>query len=277
MQQLIFFFQKYRYFLFFLLLQSIALALTINNHSFHKSKFVNSANSVTGGFYNKVNSFRNYFQLVDENKNLIQENTAQKNKIEQLIQLLDSTVEIQIIDTILYHQKYTYISGKVTKNQYASNYNFLTINLGSKDSILKEMAVVNSKGIIGITENVTSNYARVQSILNKDSKTNARLKNNSDHFGTLEWDGKNYNNVQLIGIPRQAIIQTGDTIITGGRSSIFPEGIPIGTVIDVQGGSSITKVVNIKLFNDMSNISNIYVVKNFDKKEIETLENNSNE
>lgn len=277
MQQLIFFIQKYRYFLFFLLLQSIALALTINNHSFHKSKFVNSANSVTGGFYNKINSFSNYFKLLEENKKLIQENTLQKNRIEQLEQALDSTVEYQVIDTSLYHQKYTYINGKVTKNQYSSNYNFLTINLGSNDSITKEMAVINAKGIIGITENVTSNYARVQSILNKDSKTNARLKNNSRHFGTLEWDGENYNNVQLIGIPRQAVVKAGDTIITGGRSSIFPEGIPIGTVIDVQGGTSITKVVHIKLFNDMSDIGNIYVIKNFDKKEIESLENNSNE
>ncbi|MBL4605779.1 MAG: rod shape-determining protein MreC, partial [Flavobacteriaceae bacterium] len=162
--------------------------------------------------------------------------------------------------------------------QYSSNYNFLLINIGLNDSITKEMAVINSKGIIGITENVTNSYARVQSILNKDSKINARLKKNSYHYGTLKWNGNDYNIVQLLDIPRQAIIQKGDTIITGGRSSIFPEGILIGTVIDIkEEGTSITKVVNIKLFNDMSNLGNIYGVKNFDKKEIETLENNPNE
>ncbi|MFY0629780.1 MAG: rod shape-determining protein MreC [Flavobacteriaceae bacterium] len=277
MQQLIYFFQKYRYFLFFLLLQSIALVLTINNHSFHKSKFVNSANSVTGGFYNKVSSLSDYFQLASENKKLVQENTLLKNENELLKQASYSTIEVQVIDSTKYFQKYQYINGIVYKNSYASNYNFLTINLGAKDSIKKEMAVINSKGIIGITENVTNSYARVQSILNKDSKINARLKN-SAYFGTLIWNGDDYNIVQLLDIPRQAILQKGDTIITGGRSAIFPEGIPIGTVIDIkEEGTSITKVVNIKLFNDMSNIRNIYVVKNFDKEEIESLENSSNE
>lgn len=277
MQQLIYFFQKYRYFLFFLLLQSIALALTINSHSFHKSKFVNSANSVTGGFYNKVSSLSDYFNLSEENKKLVTENESLRNLLEQLKQALDTVREIAIIDTTKYNQQYSYISGKIIKNQYASKYNTLLINRGLNDSVTQEMAVVNSKGIIGITQSVSSQYATVQSILNKNSKINARVLNNSNHFGNLSWNGEDYNIVQLWDIPRQAVIQKGDTVITDGKSSIFPEGIPIGTVIDIKEGNSVTKVINIQLFNDMSNLKNIYVIKNFHKKEIDSLINNTNE
>ena len=277
MQQLIYFFQKYRYFLFFLFLEFIALALIVNNHSFHKSKFVSSANNVTGGFYNKVSSISDYFQLNEENQKLVQENTALRNKLEQLRLALDSISQFRVIDTTKYHQEYTYISGRIKKNQYSSSYNFLTIDLGKNDSISKEMAVINSKGVIGVTEDVSSNYARVKSILNKDSNINAQLKDGT-HYGSLTWDGKDYNTVQLLDIPRQAIVKVGDTIITGGKSAIFPEGIPIGTVSNVQeGGTSVTKVVNIKLFNDMSSLKNIYVIKNFDRLEIKTLENKKNE
>ncbi len=277
MQQLIYFFQKYRYFLFFLLLQFIALTLTINNHSFHKSKFVSSANSITGGFYNKISSFSDYFQLNKENKELTEENTFLKNHIESLQQLLDTVYETHRIDTIKYHQQYTYINGKITNNKYSGNYNFITINLGTNNGVSKEMAVINSKGVIGVTEDLSSNYTRVQSILNKNSKINARLKN-SAHYGSLSWNGNDYNTIQLLDVPRQAVIQKGDTVITGGKSSIFPEGIPIGKVLDIQeGGTSLTKVINIKLFNDMSNLKNIYVIKNFDKIEIDSLENRKNE
>ena len=94
------------------------------------------------------------------------------------------------------------------------------------------MAVINSKGIVGITEFVSIKYSRVQSILNKNSKINAKLKN-SNHFGSLTWNGFSYNTVQLLDIPRQAVIKTGDTIITGGNSTIFPAGIPIGKVINI--------------------------------------------
>jgi len=272
MQQLIYFFQKYRYFLFFLLLELIALTLIINNHSYHKSKFVSSANSITGGFYNKVSSLTDYFQLSKENKALIEENIRLINKIEQLTQSIDTTFETTIIDTTLYQQKYSYINGRIVNNKYAHVNNFLTINLGSKDSISKEMAVINGKGIIGITEDVSTNYTRVQSILNKESKINARLKNSS-YFGTLSWNGKDYNVVQLFDIPRQAVLKEGDTLITGGMSAIFPEGIPIGSVYNIEDGvNSVSKVINIKLFNDMTNLKNIYVVKNFHKTEIRKVE-----
>ena len=138
------------------------------------------------------------------------------------------------------------------------------------------MAVINSKGIIGITEHVSKNYSRVQSILNTNSKINAKLKNNS-YFGSLAWNGLDYNIVQLLDIPRQAIVKIGDTIITGGMSSIFPEGLPIGKVINIKEEATIKRVINIRLFNDMSNLKNIYVIKDFDKEEIMNLEKSSNE
>jgi len=91
------------------------------------------------------------------------------------------------------------------------------------------------------------------------------------------WNGVDYNILQLLDIPRQAIIKSGDTIVTGGMSTIFPAGIPIGKVIDTEEGGSIKRIINIQLFNDMSNLKNIYVIKDFDKHEIMNLENNSNE
>ena len=278
MQQLIYFFQKYRYFLFFILLQFIALAFTINSHSFHRSKFVNSANSVTGGFYNKVSSFSDYFNLSEENSELITENQLLRNQLQKFQQMTDTIQETTVIDTTQYNQQFTYISGKIVKNQYSSKYNTLLINRGTNDSISEEMSVINNKGIIGITQNVSSRYTTVQSILNGNSRINASFLKNSNHFGNLRWNGEDYNIVQLWDIPRQVVIQKGDTIITGGKSSIFPEGIPIGKVIDVQAeGSSVTKVINIELFNDMSNLKNIYVIKNFHNNEIDSLTNTINE
>jgi rod shape-determining protein MreC len=112
-------------------------------------------------------------------------------------------------------------------------------------------------------------------ILNSNSKINARLKN-SFHFGTLLWNGKDYNIVQLEDIPRQATVQIGDTIVTGGRSTIFPEGILIGTIKNSDTKNSL-RSIDIQLFNDMSNISHVYIVKSLDKTEINTLENSENE
>lgn len=275
MQQLIYFFQKFKYFLFFLLLQFIALAITFNNLSFQKSKFVNSANAISGGLYSQVANISDYFSLKSENEILLEENTHLRNLLE-LKNIVSLNKDSAIVDSTLYFQKYTFLNADIIKNSYANAFNFLTINKGKKQGLQREMAVINSKGIIGITDNSTSNYTRVQSILNKNSSINARLKNNR-YFGSLKWNGENYNVVQLIDIPRQAPIKVGDTIETGGRSAIFPEGILIGSVIKVNNTSTVNNSIDVKLFNDMSNLGPVYVIKNLHKLELETLENTNNE
>lgn len=274
MQQLIYFFQKYKYFLFFLLLEIIAVALIINNHSFHKSKFISSTNFITGGLYQKSSNISEYLNLKERNAVLVEENLTLKNKLEKITTYLDSVSGSQIIDTLTLSQNYSYISGKIIKNSFHKADNFITINRGKSYNISKEMGVINGKGIIGITDNVSNKFARVQSILNSKSSINAKFKNNN-HYGTLTWDGKDYNIVQLTDIPRQAIFKEGDTIVTGGRSTIFPNGIHIGTVIKVPEELSAVNSINIKLFNDMSNLGHVYIITNLNKEEIKTVENNN--
>ena len=272
MQQIIYFFQKFKYFLFFLLLQLIALTLTFNNLNFHKSKYVSSANSLTGGLFSKISSISDYLDLKNENEILSEENTTLKNFILNSKKTPFSFDSI-VIDSVKYQQKYTYTNAKIIKNEYTKAFNFLLINKGKKQGLEEEMAVVNSKGIIGITDNTSSNYARVQSILNKNSKINARLKGSTFYFGTLKWDGKNYNIAQLHDLPRQAPLKVGDTIETGGKSTIFPEGVLIGTIVNINKANSVNTIIDIKLFNDMSNLGYVYVIKNLHKNEIKSLEN----
>ena len=198
MQQIFKFIIKYRYFLLFLFLEFIALFFTIQSHSYHKSKFINSSNSITGGFYKKINSVNEFFNLKNENAILSEENVHLKNLL-SLTPYNNDTTQLLQIDTVHYYQKFNYSVAKITNNSYIKRNNFLTINKGSKHDINPEMGVVNSKGIIGVTNNVSKNNATVISILNKYSQINVKLKNNN-HFGTLFWDGKDYKTIQLLDL-----------------------------------------------------------------------------
>ena len=74
-------------------------------------------------------------------------------------------------------------------------------------------------------------------------------------------------------MPRLAAIRKGDTIVTGGQSVIFPENINIGTIdkiyIDDQTNYY---TLNVKLFNDMTNLGHVYIIKSKDREEIINLE-----
>jgi rod shape-determining protein MreC len=134
------------------------------------------------------------------------------------------------------------------------------------------MGVINSLGIVGIIDNTSSRYATVLSLLNIKSQINAKIKK-SNHFGSLVWNGKSTGFVQLIDIPRLAAIRKGDTIVTGGQSVIFPENLNIGTVDKIYIDNQTNYyTLDIKLFNDMTNLGHVYIIKSKDREEIINLE-----
>jgi len=273
MQQIISFLYKNKLFILFLLLEVFAIIFTIQSHSFHKSKFVNSANFLSGGVYNKINNFKEFLLLKKENERLNEENVYLKN----LLNLEEKDIiqhDITVTDTLNYKQKYKYTGAKVINNNFRKNNNYLTINRGSNQGLESDLGVINSKGIVGITKSVSGNYATVLSILNVNSRINAKLLN-SDHYGSLSWDNNDYNVVQLLDLPIQAAIYKGDTVVTGGKSTIFPEGIPIGTIKEFKTLNNNYEYIDILLFNDMSSIGYVQVIKNFDKMEIINLEEKS--
>ena len=268
MQQIIFFLIRNKNFLLFIALFSISIFLTIQTHSYHKNKFINSSNAITGGIYSIKSSITDYFNLREENKILINENTRIRKQLESY----KSKVVNQNIDTSSILSKYYFVSAKVINNSFSKTKNKLTINKGKRDSIQLDMGVITSKGIVGIIDNLSNKYATIQSILNTNSQINAKLKN-AKHFGSLVWNAEDPNVIQLIDIPRLAPVKTGDTIVTGGRSTIFPEGILIGTVIDFElTEDENSQNLNIQLFNDMTNLEHVYIINNIDTQEIINLE-----
>jgi rod shape-determining protein MreC len=69
-------------------------------------------------------------------------------------------------------------------------------------------------------------------------------------------------------------VRKGDTIVTGGQSIVFPENIGIGTIENVYTDEETNYyTLNIKLFNDMTNLGHVYIIKNKDAEEIINLEN----
>ncbi len=270
MQQIINFLIRNKNNILFLLLLGFSLFLTIQYHSYQRSKFISSANFLSGGIYSYTSDINAYFNLEKYNKRLLEENERLRTR---LAAIEDTSKLRDFKDTINYGGHYTFQAAEVINNNYANRNNYLTLKRGANSGIERDMGVVTSRGIVGIVENVSPKYSTVISILNSNSKINAQLKK-SNHFGTLIWNGDDPNLVQLIDVPAIAPVEKGDTIITGGRSLIFPKGLPIGTVSDYSLDQSESYyTINISLFNDMTNIGYVYIIGNNEKEAVEELQN----
>ncbi|MFV8467037.1 rod shape-determining protein MreC [Flavobacterium sp. LB1P62] len=268
MQQIFNFIFKNSNRLLFLLLLGISLVLTIQSHSFHRSKIISSANFLSGGVYEKVNSINEYLNLKTQNDALAQENAELKS----LLFSRKDTAAVQKLDSLKGVKAEDIIVSKVIHNSYNVYENYLTLNSGELQGVKPDMGVINSLGIVGIVDNTSPHYATVVSILNKKSQINAKIKK-SNHFGSLVWNGKSTGFVQLIDVPRLAAIRKGDTIVTGGQSVIFPENINIGTISKIYIDNQTNYyTLDIKLFNDMTNLGHVYIIKSKNRDELINLE-----
>ncbi len=276
MQQIINFLIRNKNFLLFAFLFFISLVFTIQSHSYHKSKFVNSANFLSGGVYESLSNMQDYFNLKTYNQQLLEENARLRENESKLRSITNSSDSLSIYNTT--ESQFKYIPARVLKNPYSKTDNIITLKAGKRDSIFPEMGVITSQGIVGFIEKTSTKYSTVLSILNTNFKTSAKLRA-SDHYGTLEWNGQDPNIMTVIDMQEQAHVKIGDTIETSGQSAIFPKGIPIGTIENFElDNSKNFYTLSVRLFNDMTNLGHVYIIKNIDKEEIRTLEeNNTNE
>tara|TARA_B100000524_G_C23630997_1_gene363108 strand:- start:189 stop:989 length:801 start_codon:yes stop_codon:yes gene_type:complete len=264
MQRIIYFLIRNKELILFLSLFITSLSININFNDYRKSKFINSSNFIIASIYDAKNSITKYFDLISQNKLLIEENRALRHLIlnEEKKSSEKSKSE---------NFNFNVISTSVIKNSYSNSNNFITIDKGIKQGVKIDNGVISSKGVVGIIDKSSKNYSRFISILNTNFLLNAKLKK-SGYFGVLSWDGLNINKVQLKDVPKQADVSIGDTIVTGGNSLIFPKGILVGFVDSYKVDSSKNYLeIEINLSTDMTNIQNLYIIQNNNIKEINSL------
>lgn len=263
MQRIIYFLIRNKDFILFLSLLFICLSINISYNEYNKSRFLNSSNTLFSHLYNTKFTISKYFNLEYQNKILTEENrklrlilyNTNENKVDQFEKVNFDVTSVSVI-----------------KNSYSYSNNFITIDSGEKDSIDIDNGVISSNGVVGIIDKTTYNYSRFISILNTNFLLNAKFKN-SNYFGILSWDGININKVQLKDVPKQAEVSIGDTIVTGGNSLIFPKGIPVGYVDSYKLDNSENYLeLEVKLATDMTNIEKLYVLKNNNLREINSLD-----
>jgi rod shape-determining protein MreC len=270
MRNLWIFISKYNAFFLFIIFEIFALFIFVKNNSFQRASVINSSNEIIGVAYGHFNELTTYLKLGRINDSLVKENAALRNQLKSSF-YVDSTVEYQVIDSV-YKQQYVYIEAKVINNSVNRRNNYLTINRGSKDGVVKGMGVITSSGVVGQIVNTSAHLATVQSLLHKDSKFSAMLSR-SKAYGSLLWNqNMDPSTAILEDIPNHEKPRVGDTVVTSGYS-LFPTGIPFGKVsrLNVKGSSNLLNI-EVALSVNFNRLEYVYVIVNKLEKEQVQLE-----
>ncbi len=226
-------------------------------------------NSWVSGYIDEGTS---YLKLKQINEDLVVQNKALMKELYGK-EKLDKPVFRRVYDTIGGGQIYTFVDGEVVYNTINRKDNYFTINRGRLQGVSSKMGVIAPRGIAGIVINTTDNYSLVQSVLSTNKiKISASLKK-SGYFGTLSWKGDDSRTMTLSDIPKYVPLKVGDTVVTDGKSSIFPAGILVGTVAGYQVDSKTGFWdVSVELSEKIGRLSTVYVVRNLKKSEVQKID-----
>jgi rod shape-determining protein MreC len=276
MRNVFLFIRRYFNFLFFLVLQIIALTFLFRYNTYHEAVFNGIAEEVVGKVNEKYSNVEYYFKLKKTNDALVKENVYLRSLLKLNYESPDTAKKFVVdsirVDSALKYQKYVYYDARVVGSYVVGQTNYLDIHRGSKQGLRKDMGVIGPQGIVGRIVQVSDNFATVMSALSIQFKVKAKLKKTGEN-GTIEWDGMSPLYIQMRDIPKSATITKGDSVLTSELSSIYPPNILVGTIDRlVTDNSSNFYTIKLKTATNFMNIQYVYVIDDLQQAERIKLE-----
>ena len=163
--------------------------------------------------------------IYDTNNNVIvfkEENNALKKEIKELKNLLE-------LKNTNYKLKYASVISRNTKDYFEE----VIIDVGKKDGIKENLAVITKDGLIGKIIKVTNKTSTVRLITSSNiyNKISVNIEaDNKSVTGIITSYDSLTNSLTIEGITENVNIQTGSLVTTTGLSDIYPSGILVGRV-----------------------------------------------
>lgn len=275
MTELLKFLVKYSSWFLVTLYLLAGLILLFSRNPYQHHVYLTSANVVSSGVYGMANGVTSYFSLREINEDLQRRNSDLELEVYRLNQSIRDLSEKVYQDTMTVDSalsRYHFIIAHVINNSINHAHNYITIQKGRLDGIEPEMGVMDQNGIVGIVNVVGDHTARLISVLNPYLRLSCKVKGESQ-VGSLVWDGKNPGEAVLEELPKHAKFVKGDTIVTSGFSSVFPEGVPVGTILSgTRDREDNFYSLRIKLFTDFSTLSTVRVIRDNMRPELREVE-----
>jgi rod shape-determining protein MreC len=268
MRKLLRFIQKYSDFVLFLLLETLAIIFLVQSSHYQRSKIVGLNRQVSGYIFSKVDGSREYLSLRETNRRLVEENMALRNRLDRMGLLLDSAI---VISEFREPYHYSYIPGRVVRNSVYKQYNYMTLDKGRKHGVFKDMGVISDEGLVGIVLESSNSFATVIPVINRDFRLSVKLKSNN-YAGILQWEGGSPRYAVLNEIPFHVNLIENDTVVTSGFSSIFPEGIEVGTIESYSLEKGNFYEIRVKLSTDFQRLFYVNIIRNYRQEEQRNLE-----
>lgn len=278
------FIKKYFHVLLFIILQVVCIVMISHSMTYQHYYIAHATNAITAPVNKLSYNIISHFNLNSENKGLLEQNLKLlRERDANFLVSEDSlyTAEKEEFDTDTHKttrtRLYDYSTANVVYNTIHRKHNYIIIDKGAEDGITNDMAVLSSRGIVGVVTDVSTHFSTVTSLLHPNSNISAKVMP-ADQLGTIAWEYGDPTSARLNDIPEHMSIHVGDSVFTSGFSDIFPSGLLIGVISEKsKSNESSFLTLKVKLATDFNHINTVFLVRNLYKEELEELKDNMEE
>ena len=236
----------------------------------------NVVNTILSPFQSAVTSISNVTKKIGviswEMVTVYEQNKMLRSEVEQLRQRDVNVNEIMAENTRLTNilnyknavKQFDTAVAKIISYDSSNLTNSITINLGAKDGMQKNMPVITPQGLVGTIVAVYEHSAKVQLILDPRSAVGAIIQRpESRVIGIMQGSVGVQTLAKMVNIPRDADVVVGDNVLTSGYGGLYPKGIVIGEVVEVTNeAGGLLKYATVKTAVDFYRIEEVLVIVN---------------
>lgn len=151
------------------------------------------------------------------------------------------------------------LPGEVIAKEWGGWVRSLTVNRGRRDGVQRLTPVIVSDGLVGRVVAVRANLAVVQ-LLNDPSSAVGAIVQRTRILGMVE--GEPNGSLRFKFLARESgRVRVGDLVVTSGLGGLFPKGLPVGRVVQVEGhGSALFQFARLEPTVDFTRVEEVLLL-----------------
>lgn len=212
---------------------------------------------------NTLSSNREKQDLLEENEKLREELAALQSDNQRLSLYETENEKLSALLKIAQkYPQYASFGASIIAKNAGSWYDVFTIDKGTSDGVEANMVLVAPEGLVGKVLESGATYAKGQSILDSRSSVPAMSLRTED-LGVVkgEYSLMSDGLCKMEYIDAEAEIMVGDEIVTSHLSDIYPPGLTIGKVKEIQTDTNgLTKYAIIEPAVDLKHLDTLLVL-----------------
>lgn len=161
--------------------------------------------------------------------------------------------------------QYKPVTGRVIARSPTIWYATVTIDKGSSSGVAVDQPVVNGEGLVGKVSDVSNGAAKITLITDSNSGVTARVAL-TGVTGVVKTAIGKPDDLVLNFVLQSEKVKRGQRVVTAGSrsqrfESLFPPGIPIGTVTKIDGGDlDVYQGIHVRPFADVRKLDFVQVL-----------------